>query len=270
MPGNMASKRILVADDEELIRRNIRDLLTRKGHDVVTCPDGRDALDEFRKRPFDLAIIDLRMPGVQGLELIEEMREHDPNVPVIVLTGYGTVENAVQAIKRGAFNFLCKPSNNADILALVEKGIHLRADLLRAQSVARSAAFWLRVAITLQAESKRAAIGTVLHICMNSPYVSQRFAIATALEEALENALIHGNKGAAEKKVHLSAELDETSLRIRVQDEGDGFDYQRVLSEIEKRDSAAQYGQGLFLVRQCMDRVGYEDGGRTLVLTKFP
>ncbi|MBI2889186.1 MAG: response regulator [Nitrospirae bacterium] len=263
-------RKILVADDEELIRRNLQDLLDRKGYEVVTCADGREALDAFKVQPFDAAIIDLRMPEIQGQELLEYMKAHDPSVPVVVLTGYGTVENAIECMKAGAFNFLCKPCGNLDILKVVEKAVTHRDNLVVEDVLARTATLSLRVAIGLTAESKRAAITTLLHLCAKTPYNHDRSAISVAVEEALSNAFKHGNKGDANKKVWLAADINEEALRVRVEDEGQGFNYQEAIAHLEDADAQGEYGSGLFLIQQSMDKIAFEEGGRAIVMTRFP
>jgi two-component system NtrC family response regulator len=100
---------VLLADDDESLRRVQEYQLTKAGFVVTTCADGRAALDEFRENLHDLVVTDIRMPGLDGLELLERLRAISPETPVIVITGHGTVDTAVQAMKEGAFDFLTKP-----------------------------------------------------------------------------------------------------------------------------------------------------------------
>ena len=101
--------RVLLADDDESLRRVQEYQLTKAGFVVTTCADGKAALDEFRENLHDLVVTDIRMPGLDGLELLERLRAISPETPVIVITGHGTVDTAVQAMKEGAFDFLTKP-----------------------------------------------------------------------------------------------------------------------------------------------------------------
>lgn len=101
--------RVLLADDDESLRRVQEYQLTKAGFVVTTCADGKVALDEFRENLHDLVVTDIRMPGLDGLELLERLRAISPETPVIVMTGHGTVDTAVQAMKDGAFDFLTKP-----------------------------------------------------------------------------------------------------------------------------------------------------------------
>lgn len=104
-----APVRVLLADDDESLRRVQQYQLTKAGFTVTTCADGDAALEEFRENLHDLVVTDIRMPGLDGLELLARLRAISPETPVIVITGHGTVETAVQAMKQGAFDFLTKP-----------------------------------------------------------------------------------------------------------------------------------------------------------------
>jgi len=101
--------RVLLADDDESLRRVQEYQLTKAGFAVTTCADGHAALEEFRNNLHDLVVTDIRMPGLDGLELLRRLRAICPETPVVVITGHGTVDTAVQAMKEGAFDFLTKP-----------------------------------------------------------------------------------------------------------------------------------------------------------------
>jgi len=105
----MTGKYILVADDEPKMRRVLEMMLQRMGHHVLSAANGRDALEQFASSPVDLVIADMRMPDVNGLELLASLREQGSQVPVIVITAHGTIESAVAAMKRGAFDYVLRP-----------------------------------------------------------------------------------------------------------------------------------------------------------------
>jgi UDP-3-O-[3-hydroxymyristoyl] N-acetylglucosamine deacetylase len=103
------SETILVVDDEENIRHTLRGVLADEGFDVLEAPDGRRALELLAHTAPRLAIVDVWMPEVDGIELVERMRTQAPGVPIIVISGHGTIETAVRVIRLGAFDFLEKP-----------------------------------------------------------------------------------------------------------------------------------------------------------------
>ena len=108
--------RVLVVDDELAQRELVGGFLRKQGFEVAEAPDGRTALERFRKEPFDLLLTDQRMPGLSGLELLEAARAVTPAVSMIIMTAYGTIETAVAAIKGGAADYLTKPLNLDELL----------------------------------------------------------------------------------------------------------------------------------------------------------
>ena len=105
----MSIQRILVANDEESIRWVLSRALKKKGFKVDLAEDGKQALSMFRSNRYDLAVLDIKMPGLQGLELLKQVQEEFPETLVIIMTAESTMENAVNAMKNGAYDYLTKP-----------------------------------------------------------------------------------------------------------------------------------------------------------------
>src|SRR3954451_5048485 len=103
------SPRILVVDDEEVIRDILADFLAMEGFEVRTAPDGVAALAELVQGRYDLVLSDLKMPNMGGIELLDSIAQHAPQVVTIIMTGFGTVETAIDAMKRGAYDYIMKP-----------------------------------------------------------------------------------------------------------------------------------------------------------------
>jgi len=102
-------KRILIVDDERNVRLTYRTALETEGFEVTEADSGETALEKFAQSTFDVAVLDLRMPEVDGLELLETMRDKNIRTPAVIITAYGDVPNAVKAMKLGAIDFLAKP-----------------------------------------------------------------------------------------------------------------------------------------------------------------
>ena len=117
---------LLVADDDEAVRLSLERALTREGYGVVLATDGQAALDRLRQGGIDLLLSDLKMPGLTGLELLKLAKEVAPDVDVILLTAFGTVEEAVRAMKDGAIDFLTKPLQRAQLLRVVRQALERR------------------------------------------------------------------------------------------------------------------------------------------------
>ncbi len=118
--------RILIIDDEAVIREGCQQILTDDGHDVQVALDGEKGIARARDMGPEIVLVDIRMPGVGGLEVIRQILTMDPEVIPIVITGYATVEYAVQSIKSGAFDFLPKPFSPAELRQAVRHGIEKR------------------------------------------------------------------------------------------------------------------------------------------------
>src|ERR1035438_10378878 len=117
---------VLIIDDEAEIRESLQTLLEMEGFEVETAVTGEDGLSQMADHPFDLVLLDLTLPGRNGMEILSEIRSHDSRLPVIMITAYGTVENAVRAMQSGAANFVQKPWDNEKLLADVRAAVGWR------------------------------------------------------------------------------------------------------------------------------------------------
>src|ERR1041385_887084 len=117
----MHTAKILVADDEQNLRRVLVAMLRRDGHEVVQAASGVEAIE--RLADVDVVITDLRMPGADGMEVLRTAAKSFPQVPVIMITAYGSVGEAVEAIKAGAFDYIEKPFEQDSIRIIIEKAI---------------------------------------------------------------------------------------------------------------------------------------------------
>jgi DNA-binding NtrC family response regulator len=115
--------RILVIDDEASIRESLEVLLTLEGYTVQLAVDGERGLEMLEQNSYDLTLLDLAMPGQSGLELLPQIHERYPELPVVMITAYGTVDNVVEAIRAGAENFVQKPWDNEKLLADIRSAI---------------------------------------------------------------------------------------------------------------------------------------------------
>ena len=115
--------RILLVDDEEHIRRVLSFMLERQGFQVVSAGGGQEGLDKFASDLFDLCILDLRMPDLDGITVLERIRQKEPDQTVVMITAYASVETALGAMKLGAFDYIGKPFKEEEILLVVEKAL---------------------------------------------------------------------------------------------------------------------------------------------------
>ncbi len=112
---------IIVADDEAIIRKSLHQILSRESHQITLVDDGLKAIDLIRTNNFDLAFIDLKIPGMGGLDILREIKQLSPNTEVVIITGFGTVETAVEAMKNGAYDYISKPFTPETIRLVLKK-----------------------------------------------------------------------------------------------------------------------------------------------------
>ncbi len=120
------SVNILVIDDEESMRAGCIQTLTENGYRVQAVENGRMGLERIAKESFDVILLDLKMPGIPGIEVLKKLKENDPNSVVIIITAYGTIDSAVEAMKQGAYDFLPKPFTPETLNSIVKRAVDSR------------------------------------------------------------------------------------------------------------------------------------------------
>jgi len=117
---------ILVIDDEEIMREILETLLVREGYTVRLASGGAEGVDLARTLPFDAVIVDMMMPGIDGLSVLDELHKHDDELPVVMITAYASMENAITAMKKGAFDYITKPFKNDEVLVVLRNAVERR------------------------------------------------------------------------------------------------------------------------------------------------
>lgn len=120
--------KILIIDDEEVTRRSLAEILKLEGYSIETRPNGEQGLEALEEEDFDLLLLDLKMPGMNGLEVLEKVPSIAPDTRVIMLTAHGSLDSAIQAIRQGAHDYILKPAEPEEILASVSKAVGLRSE----------------------------------------------------------------------------------------------------------------------------------------------
>ena len=126
-----AVRNVLVVDDDQEMRALLRDVLEEHGYAVTLASNGQEALASLRDREFPVVLTDLRMKGMQGIELLTQIKQSWVDTNVILMTAFGSVETAIQAMKQGAYDYLMKPVKNDDLVRATERGF--REALLRSE-----------------------------------------------------------------------------------------------------------------------------------------
>jgi DNA-binding NtrC family response regulator len=126
----VSNPRILVVDDEMIVCESCRRILEEEGYEVETALSGREAFEKMKASPFDIVITDLKMPGIDGMEVLKTFRKEYPDSIIIMITGFSTVETAVEAMKLGAFDYIPKPFTPDEVSIVVKKAIEKKSLML--------------------------------------------------------------------------------------------------------------------------------------------
>lgn len=117
----MSGAKILIVDDELIVRESLGGWLERDGHTVDKAASGEEALEKCEKNRYDILLLDIKMEGMSGLEVLKRVRENDPDVSVVMITAYGSIPSAIEAMKSGAYEYLLKPFDPDELMVLIEK-----------------------------------------------------------------------------------------------------------------------------------------------------
>lgn len=127
--------RLLIVDDEKAMRVSLAEIFTLRGAQVTVAADGREAVELLNQRDFDLMLLDLKMPGMSGIQVLEVAQKVRPSTVVILLTAHATLDSAISAMRRGAYDYLLKPCEPRMLIAGVERGLTKRAEFMRRQNL---------------------------------------------------------------------------------------------------------------------------------------
>jgi two-component system response regulator PilR (NtrC family) len=181
----MSGEAILVVDDEEVMRDVLHALLTEAGYKVTLAQDGNEGRTTARRQGFDAAIVDVMLPDMGGIEVLEELKKVDPELVVLMITAYASVETALSAMKKGAFDYVTKPFKHEELLHILRNGLNQR----RLQDENRS----LRTALRDQAR--------FTEIVGKSPKMQQVFGLIAQAAPSRSTILVIGESGTGKELV---------------------------------------------------------------------
>jgi CheY-like chemotaxis protein len=288
---------ILVVDDSPVDRQLIGGLVSKlKDTTVRFAADGEQALKLLAEQSPTLVLVDLIMPGINGLELVERIRESYAHIPTILLTSQGNEDVAVRALQKGAASYVPK-SKAATELGHTIRGVMRQSRIAHTQHrlmnccVESTCRFELENDLTLIAPlvSHLQEMLARLRLCDET----ERMRVGVALDEAIVNAVYHGNlelspelreaggdayRRAAEERAHeepysrrkllISAQVSPDRAQFRIQDEGPGFDPASLPDPTDPANLESVGGRGILLMRTFMDEVSFDVSGNCVTMVK--
>jgi len=189
----MPAGKVLVVDDEEVMRESLSGWLQEDGLEVITSASGAEALQVLATDTFDLMMVDLRMPGMDGLQFLQKAQHVQPQTPVLIMTAYATVETAVQAIKKGAYDYITKPFNPDEISMTIQK-------ILQNQRLVREN-IQLKLLVSKQYDYH--------HIITKNQQMQEILGLIESIADSRSTVLIQGESGAGKeltaKAIHFNS-----------------------------------------------------------------
>jgi DNA-binding NarL/FixJ family response regulator len=125
-------QKILIVDDEDAFRAIVKEILIDKEFSAAEASNGLNAIEIFKNNPFDAVLLDLRMPGMDGIETLQELKKIDSHVPIIILTAFGDIPTAVEAVKQGAYDFITKPPEFDELVTTIKRAVEMRRPKMEA------------------------------------------------------------------------------------------------------------------------------------------
>ncbi len=268
----MIKLNILIVDDDPDIRNVLKELLSmEKNLSIDTAENGLDALEKIKNGKYDLVITDIKMPVMDGIEFLKELRKSFSDMPVVVMSAYAEFDSLVEALHLGAMNFIKKPFDFDEIVHIILQVINLYSERNKQKEIFPHSNVNLQISIP---SDMNLIDGIVLYSTLDFEYYniiskSDLGNIRVALHEAIMNAMEHGNKFDKNKKVYLEKNFNIKEIIFKVLDEGNGFDPAVIANPIDAKNLFNTRGRGIFLIKNFMDEVEFFDNGRGIKMKKY-
>jgi DNA-binding response OmpR family regulator len=298
--NNLDTYTVAVVDDEEEIRSVLHKKLTKLGMNVITFGEAEDLLDILKKNEtsIDLVISDVKLPGIDGIELLRHIDKLEISMPVLLITGHGNIEHAIQALRYGAYDFIRKPFDLNEITSSVNRILRGKREEKLTDNLGQYILYEKRL---FEIPCDSTACNVITYI-LTKDLTAAGFCnrtttgnISLALKEAIDNAIIHGNleissqiiendgikefydevnkrkntKKYSGRKVTVYYELVHDYVEYIIEDDGHGFDYDLLPDPRDPENFFKNSGRGLLIIRTLMDEVDWNAKGNTIRLRKY-
>jgi CheY-like chemotaxis protein/anti-sigma regulatory factor (Ser/Thr protein kinase) len=277
----MSAHTVLLVDADPAVHESLAAVLLRPEWHIDSAYDGLEGLARATARPYDLVLTDVQIPGMDGLELLHQIREMRPESKVMVMTADSTPDNIVRAIRDQAFGYLSKPfspSSVADMIAEAVHTSHWQDDI----EVLSASPQWISLRLRCKMETADRLMQYVREMEMDFP-PRERDNIAAAFRELLMNAIEHGGESDPNKRVQVTYVRTTRALIYLIQDPGKGFSFDAIAHaaianppneparhlEIRAEQGVRPGGFGILLTRNLVDELIYSEKGNEVLFIKY-
>ncbi len=295
----METLRILVVDDDPSICNMVTRFLEMNNYQGDVAHNGKEALELLEKNSYQLVLSDIKMPEMDGISFMQAAKEVKADLLFIIMSGYGTLESAIQALKLGAINFIKKPLSVIELISTIKKA----EDILFKKNLPYKISPFIQNInkhLTFQVKELNETIDMVVdYLVLELPHFNLSEVridnLTLALYEALNNAIEHGclelekhlgndnsvedfqdftrekikrleKKEYAEKPVLIDLEYKNNQIRYTISDSGKGFDHKQYLKNIDNKLYVDSINKGLFLIMNTVDQIEFNEKGNVLTL----
>jgi len=289
-------KKILVIDDEKPLRDLLKIALTEEGYEVIEAKNGIEGVEKFKELNPDIVITDVNMPEVSGIEVARKIKEISKDTDVIIMTGYGTEELVIEALRNGASNYIKKPIHLKELYTILDS-IILKRETRKRYEIIKDVVNFEEKKIILDNDLSR-VWGVVNQVFFNVPSHIESKSIEglkLGLYEIIVNAIEHGNLGITYeqkkealqkntysslikerikqankqgKKILIFSTLVPEKIVIKVHDQGKGFDISKLPKAHEPENLLDSSGRGILLASLYFDTIDYKEPGNKVRLEK--
>jgi len=277
----VSSHSLLVVDDDPAVHELLRAVLRYPDWRIESAYDGLEGLFCVEKRAYDLIVTDVRMPGMDGLELLRRIREIRPDAKVMVMTAESTPAAIVRAIRDQAFSYFSKPFSPSSVADMITQAVntgHWQDDI----EVVSTAPHWVSLRLRCKMETADRLMQFVREMEMDFP-LEERENIAAAFRELLMNAIEHGGKSDPRKRVQVTYVRTSRAIIYLIQDPGKGFSFDQIEHaaisnppddparhlEIRAEMGVRPGGFGILLTRNLVDELIYNEQGNEVLFIKY-
>jgi two-component system, OmpR family, response regulator len=274
-------KKILIADDDPTIRLFLREVMKKAGYTVSVVADGKAALSKLKREKFDLVLLDVWMPKMNGLEVLSQVRQGPAPPKVIIMTTDGTPDTVLRAAREQAYRYVRKPIDPTQLVEIVRRALAAKPEVLPIE-VLSARPTWIELLLPCDLEVAERVEDFLMNLKGDLPDETRR-SIGAAFHELLSNAVEWGGKLDPNRKVRISCVRTDRIVMYRIADPGPGFRFENLKHAAISNpddDPAAHFrerelkglrpgGLGLMMTQQLVDELVYNEAQNEVLFVKY-